>query len=434
MNIVLRLFISLFLFSIHVQASFSQEVKIKNTFKIVGERKVFTSPFSNEKRTVEYNYEVPDHLIISLYGEDGQIAQKTQYLFKGAKFDLTKMPEYLNQKDLTQDGALFVYREDGTIDNEEVFKEGKTIRKTFFYPNGKPQRLISGGETMLDGEYKIWGINGQLSFLGYYKNNLKDGEFQQFDSTGVSIHKGSYLEGKLISGEVIVQDIWYKVPEVPAKYTNGDETFENFLKRKSQQIALLKNLSYGKTIELLIDISKTGEITKLDTPGTISPLDFEILKVLFDPAPVFAPATVENIPVDSEMKLYLYFSEEGIRLISNRQDNVKSNIEGESGAYTNVEEMPEFPGGILAMRQFLAINVRYPVFAQVNGIQGKVYVTFVVQEDGSVSNINIAKGIHPVLDSEAIRVIKLMPNWTPGKQKGKPVKVSYTVPITFRIG
>jgi TonB family protein len=96
-----------------------------------------------------------------------------------------------------------------------------------------------------------------------------------------------------------------------------------------------------------------------------------------------------------------------------------------------VDEMPEFPDGELALRQFLAKTVKYPAEAVKNGIQGKVYVTFVVGSDGQVKNAKIARGVHPLLDAEALRVINLQPLWIPGKQKGVPVAVSYTVPINF---
>jgi len=96
-----------------------------------------------------------------------------------------------------------------------------------------------------------------------------------------------------------------------------------------------------------------------------------------------------------------------------------------------VEEMPEFPGGELALRKWIANEIKYPVIAQENGIQGKVYVTFVVGKDGSINNATVARGVDPSLDKEALRVVNALPKWKPGKQRGKPVNVSYTVPINF---
>jgi len=95
--------------------------------------------------------------------------------------------------------------------------------------------------------------------------------------------------------------------------------------------------------------------------------------------------------------------------------------------------MPEYPGGVQALRNFLAATVKYPEEAVKKGIQGKVYVTFVVNKDGSVSDVKIARGVDPSLDTEALRVVKLLTNWKPGRQKGEDVRVSYTVPIKFAL-
>ena len=103
----------------------------------------------------------------------------------------------------------------------------------------------------------------------------------------------------------------------------------------------------------------------------------------------------------------------------------------EAQVFFIVEDMPEFPGGDLALRKYIANAIKYPVIAQENGIQGKVYVTFVVGKDGKVNNARIARGVDPSLDKEALRVVNSLPTWKPGKQRGKPVNVSYTVPINF---
>lgn len=109
----------------------------------------------------------------------------------------------------------------------------------------------------------------------------------------------------------------------------------------------------------------------------------------------------------------------------------EAEAEEEAEVFFIVENMPEFPGGELALRKFIANAIKYPVIAQENGIQGKVYVNFVVDKDGSVTQARIARGVDPSLDKEALRVVNTLPKWKPGMQRGKPVKVSYTVPISF---
>lgn len=98
-----------------------------------------------------------------------------------------------------------------------------------------------------------------------------------------------------------------------------------------------------------------------------------------------------------------------------------------------VEQQPEFPGGMSALMKFLSDNIKYPVIAQENGIQGRVITTFVVERDGSITDVNVVRGQDPSLDKEAVRVIKTMPRWKPGQQRGKPVRVRFTLPVQFRL-
>lgn len=98
-----------------------------------------------------------------------------------------------------------------------------------------------------------------------------------------------------------------------------------------------------------------------------------------------------------------------------------------------VEEMPQFPGGEKALSEYIINNIRYPKEAQENGIQGRVYVTFVIDTLGSVVDAKIARGVDPSLDKEALRAVSDLPKWQAGKQRGKLVKVSYTVPISFAL-
>lgn len=98
-----------------------------------------------------------------------------------------------------------------------------------------------------------------------------------------------------------------------------------------------------------------------------------------------------------------------------------------------VEQMPEFPGGMAELMKFLSNNIKYPTIAQENGIQGRVIVQFVVNQDGSIVDPIVMRSVDPYLDKEALRVISTMPKWKPGMQRGKAVRVKYTVPVTFRL-
>ncbi len=101
--------------------------------------------------------------------------------------------------------------------------------------------------------------------------------------------------------------------------------------------------------------------------------------------------------------------------------------------FTVVESMPEFPGGDAARMKFLQENIKYPQLARESGIQGTVYVTFVVETDGRVTDVRVLRGIGGGCDEEAVRVIQAMPRWNPGKQRGKPVRVQFNMPIRFTL-
>jgi TonB family protein len=99
--------------------------------------------------------------------------------------------------------------------------------------------------------------------------------------------------------------------------------------------------------------------------------------------------------------------------------------------FTFAEEMPEFPGGKEALTKYLNENIEYPNMAKIAGIQGKVFIKFVVEKDGSISNVKVLRGIGGGCDEEAVRVIKNMPGWKPGKIEGEPVRVVFNIPVNF---
>lgn len=101
--------------------------------------------------------------------------------------------------------------------------------------------------------------------------------------------------------------------------------------------------------------------------------------------------------------------------------------------YDTVDQMPEFAGGMPALIDYLSTNIKYPEDALKQNLSGRVLVMFVVETDGSVSNVKVAKNVFPSLDAEAVRVVKAMPKWIPGRLKGKNVRVNYTVPIVFSV-
>lgn len=419
MKTKLLLFSILLCVVFQVQEAQSKDKNETHNFKIVGKTEL--TNFQGYK-VVEYDSLSMDHLYVTTYtNKGGRIISKKQYLFKGDKFDLSKSYQvYIDRKEILIDGVYTFYKEDGSLLKTLHYLNGELLFQNLYYPNGQKQAMLSGANK-LNGAFKTWYPGGQLSFSGNYKDSLKNGDFEQFSETGTSLKKGFYKEGKHISGDIVVPDIVYTTPEVPAKYPNGDEALDQYFKKKSAEINFLKNIPWGRFIELQLNVDKKGKITDIHTPGSTDSLDLEIVKAVLNPLPEFSPAQEENIPVDSELKLSLLLTPEQVRLQLKDQDKDS----------TKNLEMPQFPGGESAIRKLITKNLSYPAFALKNGIQGKVFVYFVVQEDGSIGNIAISKSVHPTLDGEAVRVIKNMPKWIPGTKDGKAVKVAYIVPINF---
>ncbi len=108
-------------------------------------------------------------------------------------------------------------------------------------------------------------------------------------------------------------------------------------------------------------------------------------------------------------------------------------VEEEAFDLAAVQEQPEFPGGMAKMYQYLQSNTKYPDMEFDAGIQGKVFVEFVVEKDGDISDVKVRRGVSPGLDKEAVRAVKSMPKWNPGKMNGKPVKVRFTIPVDFKL-
>lgn len=155
------------------------------------------------------------------------------------------------------------------------------------------------------------------------------------------------------------------------------------------------------------------------------------------PEPEEVPEVIEEIKiVDDDVKTeeVNFTTEDTKEEVKIQQIELPEEPEEEiEEVFMVVEEMPEFPGGMAKLMKYFSDNVRYPVVAAENGIQGRVICQFTVWKDGTIRDIVVVKGVDKALDKEAVRLIENMPNWKPGKQRGKAVSCKYTVPVSFRL-
>ncbi|NMA73169.1 MAG: energy transducer TonB [Bacteroidales bacterium] len=189
----------------------------------------------------------------------------------------------------------------------------------------------------------------------------------------------------------------------------------------------------------------------IDTSQGIADLVFEeeIIPITQQPeqAPPPPPEVIEEAPQIAEVLNIVEDDEDvgDVRLASSEETGERVDVKyvpvavevveepEEEEIFEVVENMPEFPGGPAEMMKFLSNNIRYPTIAQENGIQGRVIVQFVVNSDGTIVDANVVRSVDPFLDKEALRVINSMPKWKPGMQRGKAVRVKYTLPVMFRL-
>ena len=193
----------------------------------------------------------------------------------------------------------------------------------------------------------------------------------------------------------------------------------------------IKNGIQGRVIVQFI-VEKDGSITDPKVAKGVDPLlDKEALRVV-STMPNWKPGKQRGEAVRVKYTLPVSFKMDSPS--DNKEaDTPKETKVDENTIFQVVEEMPEFPGGIPELMTFLSKNVKYPTTAQEKGVQGRVIVQMVIEKDGSITDAKVAKGVDPLLDKEALRVVSTMPNWKPGKQRGQAVRVKYTVPISFKL-
>lgn len=224
-------------------------------------------------------------------------------------------------------------------------------------------------------------------------------------------------------------DVYYKVEEMP-KYPGGEEALRVDIAKtvKYPEEAVKKGIQ-GKVYVTFV-VNEQGKVVDSKIARGVAPsLDKEALRVMGE-LKTWTPGKQKGKLVKVSYTVPINFA-----LGSGKSSEVKETkvLKGEGDVFFVVEEMPEFPGGDGALREYIAATVKYPEIAKKKGIRGKVYISFVVDVDGSVIDVNVARGVDPSLDKESLRVVNLLPKWKPGKQKGKPVKVQYTVPINFAL-
>lgn len=277
--------------------------------------------------------------------------------------------------------------------------------------------------------------------LGNLKVQLySDGSMSVRSSDGSAPQKAKNLV------RTATDPVFTVVDEMP-DFPGGQNELLKFLANSVKYpIIAQENGIQGRVIAAFI-VEKDGSIRNVEVIKGIDPsLDQEAVRVLSE-MPNWTPGKQRGQAVAVKYTVPVTFRLERVEGGQGGQqspaagpDDVvvtgyESDAKGESDGpvFAVVEKMPEYPGGQTALLKFIAQTVQYPKEAQEKGLQGRVTVSFIINKDGSISDAEVITGLDPLLDQEALRVIELMPKWTPGMQRGQAVKTKYTVPVTFRL-
>lgn len=223
----------------------------------------------------------------------------------------------------------------------------------------------------------------------------------------------------------------FPVVEFMPEFPGGAVELMNYISRNVRYPAEALAAGIEGRVTTVFIVEKDGTLSNIRVLRGVEPsLDTEALRVIHS-MPVWKPGRQGDKPVRSRFTVPVRFSIQGKTATNSRM--IKTPMVDEDGIFQVVDKMPEFPGGVNALMSYLKENIRYPEEAKLAGIKGRVTVQFVVNADGSLTNILKLRGVDPSLDAEALRLIASMPTWKPGMQDGQPVAVRYTVPVTFRL-
>lgn len=350
-----------------------------------------------EPGTIEKMEVLKDQSAIEKYGEKG----KNGVIKITTKMAALKMSE----------ASLYILDETETDKSTISQVDPKSIERMFILKD--PTLLAPYGEK---------GKNGVILVLTkeYKLNNP-----QKFKDTINKMIKPTQREDGVF---LVVEEM----PEFPGKELALREFIAKTIKYPADA---LKDSIQGRVFVTFV-VKSDGSVGDAKIARGVHPsLDQEALRVV-SALPTWKPGKQRGVAVNVSYTIPVQFSLKGDK---NDQQALffppspKVPMQRPDGVFIVVEEMPEFPGGEMALREFIAKTVEYPADALKDSIQGKVYVTFVVKADGSIGDSKVARGVHPSLDKEAVRVVYALPKWKPGKQGGNAVDVSYTVPIQFAL-
>jgi TonB family protein len=423
-----------------------------------------------------------------IYGREGKLEGQTKFWYENGQLealgkysDDNEIGEWIGYHEngviLSQctydfegniDGESFIWHENEKLASKKEYSKGKIVTggKTFhknglvnlvYDYNSKGEKVgdwlqyFSDGTLRVKGAFKLdekdgdWLENHEdvavVKLSGSYKKGLKKGDWKYFSKEEKILAVLAYKRGE-ISDEKYFDKKGEKVNSKEANQNPFFTSYENNnLLKQINLIFELKNdqIVPGKSV-ISVNLAEDGTILKVYSSQSITSIIDSALVNSFRGLKRFNPGKKYNNKVkyycDFEIQLNANNTLDMISenfITATHSDIDFQNYSYDDAVFTIVGSMPEFPGETKELFVFLGQNIKYPPSAKARGISGRVYVNFTIRRTGIVSEVKIIKGVHKILDDEALRVVNEMPKWKPGFQRGKPVSVSYNLPINFRL-
>ncbi len=260
-----------------------------------------------------------------------------------------------------------------------------------------------------------------VEFITSYKYNT-DFEYSKHDTSGICILSKTRVDNILYYTDCI---------EVTNSMYKGEiDSLINYIKTQTDFNKIIIKNDFSGNIFLVLKTDESGKVIEVKSSSFKKDEGINELIHILSNMPNWEPAIYNSKPVKFLYHLYVKYYGEVIEI-----RDIKADINNGSEFFSVVEKMPEFPGGPMEMMRFMQKTITYPQAAKEAGASGKCFLKFVINSDGTISDIQVVKGVEkcPACDTEAIRVVKAMPKWSPGMQNGKAVNVFFNLPINFQL-
>ena len=305
----------------------------------------------------------------------------------------------------------------------EAYLKGNPDRATLLAGFGLTEENIDSVRIFFPGESDMCGNIGDNGILAIYVSSHLE-EIHSYDR--------DMAENSQTSPEPIEKDKVFMVAEEQPMYPGGMEELMKYLQKEIKYPKEAQDKKIQGRVIVQFVVNKDGSICEDTVMKSVDPLlDAEALRVVRS-MPNWTPGKLKGEPVRVRFTLPVTFRMQGEAAPQTSENKQTAESDGDK-IFMVAEEQPMFPGGMEELMKYLQKEIKYPKEAQDKGTQGRVVVQFVVNKDGSICEAKVVKPVDPLLDTEALRVVSAMPNWTPAKQKGEPVRIRFTLPVSFRL-